>query len=128
MFRSGRTTCQGVAVVIGSGVISGLMFIGGSSPAVADPTPPPPAPLGCSAGDLARVAGGVADGTSVYLFTHPDVNNFFTSLRGQPRDEIRGDVKTFMDANPQVHADLLAIRQPLTDLRNQCGDTPDPMG
>ena len=29
-----------------------------------------------------------------YLFTHPDVNNFFTSLRGLPNEEIRGNVES----------------------------------
>ncbi len=29
---------------------------------------------------------GVWAGTSVYLFTHPDVNAFFTGLKGQPGD------------------------------------------
>jgi hemophore-related protein len=55
-----------------------------------------------------------------YLFTHPDVNNFFTSLRGKPNEEIRGDVQDYMGANPQVESDINGIRQPLTDLRNRC--------
>ena len=60
-----------------------------------------------------------------YLFTHPDVNNFFTSLRGLPNEEIRGDVERYMDANRQVESDINGIRQPLTDLRNRC-DAPAP--
>ena len=39
---------------------------------------------------------------------HPDVNNFFTSLKGQPRDQIRDQVQTYLDANPQVRDDLQA--------------------
>ena len=62
-----------------------------------------------------------------YLFTHPDVNNFFTSLRGLPNEELRGRVQTYMDANPQVQAEINGIRQPLTDLRNRC-DAPAPTG
>jgi heme-binding protein len=87
------------------------------------PTPAPPAPPGCSAADLARVSSGVASATSDYLYSlysHPDVNNFFTSLHGLPNDEIPNDVRNYMDANPQVRTDLTAIRQPLTDLRNGC--------
>ena len=60
-----------------------------------------------------------------YLFTHPDVNNFFTSLRGLPNEEIRGDVERYMDANRQVESDINGIRQPLTDLRSRC-DAPAP--
>ena len=64
---------------------------------------------------------------AAYLFTHPDVNNFFTSLRGLPNEELRGRVQTYMDANPQVEAEVNGIRQPVTDLRNRC-DAPAPLG
>jgi hemophore-related protein len=89
--------------------------------ASAEPAPaqPPPAP-NCTAADLAGVAAGVAAATSAYLFTHPDVNDFFTRVRGLPDDIVRGELRTYMDANPQVHNDLLGIRQPLTDLRDRC--------
>ncbi|MDT5234118.1 MAG: heme-binding protein, partial [Mycobacterium sp.] len=62
----------------------------------------------------------VSAATSTYLFTHPDVNWFFTSLEGQPRDQIRDDVRTYMDANPQTKADLTGIRQPLVNLSTRC--------
>ena len=62
---------------------------------------------------------------NLYLFSHPDVNWFFTSLEGQPREDIRDDVRTYLDANPQTKADLTGIRQPLVDLKNRCGNTPD---
>jgi hemophore-related protein len=61
-----------------------------------------------------------------YLFTHPDVNFFFTSLEGQHRDDIRDDVQTYLDANPVVKAELTGIRQPLVDLKNRCGTAPAP--
>jgi hemophore-related protein len=64
----------------------------------------------------------VSASTSAYLFTHPEVNNFFTSLEGQPRDQIRDDVQNYLNANPQVKADLTGIRQPLVDIKNRCGD------
>jgi len=70
----------------------------------ADPTP---APLpNCTAADLAQVSAGVAVATSAYLFGHPDVNAFFTSLKGQPRSDQADQVKQYMDANPQTHTDL----------------------
>ena len=37
-----------------------------------------------------------------YMFSHPDVNNFYTSLRGLPNEELHGRVQTYIDANPQV--------------------------
>jgi hemophore-related protein len=68
-----------------------------------------------------QVAAGVSAGTSVYLFTHPWVNDFFTSLQGQPRDQIRTQVRDYLAANPQEQAELQDIRQPMVDLRNRCG-------
>jgi hemophore-related protein len=66
------------------------------------------------------VSAGVASATAAYLFSHPDVNDFFTNLHGRPDGEIRGDVQNYSDANPQARSDLTGIRQSLTDLRNRC--------
>jgi hemophore-related protein len=49
------------------------------------------------------------------------VNNFFTGLKGQPKDQIRAQVQAFMEANPQVKADPQGIRQPSVDFRARCG-------
>ncbi len=109
---------------IAAGAVSGAMLFaaaGSASADVPDQGEPAPAPLpNCSAADLAQVAAGVAAATSVYLFTHPDVNAYFTSLKGQSRDDMRAQLQQYMDANPQTHADLLGIRQPMTDFRNRC--------
>jgi hemophore-related protein len=115
-----------VAGGISAGAIAAAIVFGGAGSALADPEPPPPAPVpapappNCTAADLANVAAGVAANTSAYLFAHPDVNDYFTSLKGQPRSDIREQVQGYMDANPQVHADLQAIRQPLVDMQNRC--------
>ena len=37
--------------------------------------------------------------------------------------DIRDDVQQYLDANPQVKAELTGIRQPLVDIKNRCGDT-----
>jgi heme-binding protein len=120
----GSATSRVVAGGIAAGAISGAMLFGAvglASPrAGADPEPAPPPP-NCTAADLAQVSAGVAAATSVYLYQHPDVNAYFTSLKGQPRDDIRDQLQQYMDANPQAHADLEAIRQPLTDFRSRCG-------
>jgi hemophore-related protein len=49
------------------------------------------------------------------------VNAFFTGLNGTPRDTLRSQIQQYLDANPQVKADLTGIRQPLKDLRDRCG-------
>ena len=108
----------GTARVIAGGVAAGAMLFAAVGSAAADPEPAPP---NCTAADLAQVSSGVAAATSAYLFTHPDVNAYFTSLKGQPRNDIAAQVKQYMDANPQTHADMEGIRQPLTDFRSRCG-------
>ena len=123
MLLSARSARRTVAGAIGTGAIAGAMLFGALPSAMADD--PALNPPNCTAADLAGVASGVSAATSTYLFTHPDVNWFFTSLEGQPREDIRDDVRTYLDANPQVKADLTGIRQPLVDLKNRCGNTPD---
>jgi hemophore-related protein len=103
---------------IGVGALAGAMLWGA---AIATADPPPPVPPPCTAAELARVMSGVTFDTSNYLTTHPDVNNFFTSLKGQPRDQISGQVQSYLDANPGVGDDLHAIRQPSVDFRDRCG-------
>ena len=123
MLLSARIARRAVAGVIGSGAIAGAVLFGALPSATADPADNPP---NCTAGDLAQVAAGVSAGTSVYLFTHPDVNWFFTSLEGLPRDQVRDKVSAYLDTNPQARADLTGIRQPLVDLKNRCGTAPAP--
>ena len=124
MLLSARAGRRVVAGALGAGAIAGAMLFGTIPSALADD--PALNPPNCTAGDLAGVASGVSASTSVYLFTHPDVNWFFTSLEGKPRDEVRSDVADYLNANPAVKADLTGIRQPLVDLKNRCGSAPAP--
>jgi hemophore-related protein len=121
MLLSARFARRAVAGAVGAGTLGGAMLFGAIPSAVAQPAPP-----NCTAADLAGVAAGVSAATSAYLFTHPDVNWFFTSLEGKPREEIRPQVQTYLDQNPQVKAELTGIRQPLVDLKNRCGAAPPP--
>ncbi len=114
MSLSAPTVRRAVAGTIATGAISGAMLFGSAAIAVADPPP------NCTAADLARVASGVSDATSTYLFTHPDVNAFFTGLKGQDRDVMRNNAQNYLNANPQVQADLQGIRQPLVDFKAGC--------
>lgn len=113
-----HATSRAVVGGIAAGALSGAMLFAAVGSAAADPEPAP-AP-NCTAADLAQVSAGVAAATSAYLFSHPDVNSFFTGLKGQPRTDQADQVKQYMDANTQTHTDLEGIRQPLTDFRNRC--------
>ena len=126
MVFSAPTVRRAVAGVLGAGAVTGVALFGalGVLPsASAQPAPPPP---NCTAADFSGVASGVSASSSAYLFTHPDVNYFFTSLEGLPREEIRTKVADYMNANPMAKADLTGIRQPLVDLKNRCGAAPAP--
>jgi hemophore-related protein len=114
MFLPACTARRIVAAAIGAGFI-----VAGTAPsALADPASPPPP--GCTAGDFEQINAQVSAATSAYLFTHPDVNAFFSSLRGQPKDQIRSQVKTYLDNNPPTQSELAGIRQPLRDMKNRC--------
>lgn len=109
---------RAVAAGIGASAVAGAMLFGTVPSAVADP-PPPPAP-GCSAADLEQVKSDVSAATAGYLFTHPDVNAYFSSLKGQPKDQVRNQIQTYLDNNPQAKSDLAGIRQPLHDMKSRC--------
>src|ERR1700694_3526964 len=123
MLVSARTARLVAAGAIGTGAVVGTTLFGAIPSALAnqDPNANPP---NCSAADLEGVRAGVSASTSAYLFTHPDVNYFFTRLEGLSRDQVRAQVKTYMANNPQVKADLTGIRQPLVDIRDRCGAPP----
>ena|SRR6516164_1903351 len=110
MSLSATAVSRAVAGAIGTGA----MLFASAAIALADPPP------NCTAGDLAGVQSGVSAATANYLFTHPDVNNFFTGLKGQSRDAQRDNVQNYLNANPQIQADLQGIRQPLVDLKARC--------
>ena len=117
MLPSARPTRRAVMGAIGAGALAGAMLFGAAATAAAQPPYPPP----CTAAELARVMSGVTFITGNYLTDHPDVNDFFTSLKGQPRDQIRDQVQTYLDAHPWVRDELQAIRQPSVEFRQRCG-------
>jgi hemophore-related protein len=120
-----RPAARVVAGAMAAGAVSAAMLLATAGSAAADwpmddPEPTPSSQPNCTAADLAQVSSGVAAATSDYLFAHPDVNAYITGLKGQPRDDSRAQLKQYMDANPQTHADLEGLRQPLTDFQNRC--------
>ena len=91
MLSSAHPARRAVMGAIGAGALAGAMLFGAAGTAAADPPPPVPPP--CTAAELARVMSGVTFDTSNYLTDHPAVNDFFTSLKGQPKDQIRDQVQ-----------------------------------
>jgi hemophore-related protein len=122
MLLSARIARRAIVGAVGTGAVAGAMLFGAVPSAMADD--PALNPPNCTAADLAGVAAGVSAATSAYLFTHPDVNWFFTSLEGLPRDQVREKVQDYLNGNPQAKTDLTGIRQPLVDLRDRCGAPP----
>ena len=100
MLLSARTARRAVAGAVGTGALAGAMLFGALPSAMAEEPP------NCTAADLAFTAAGVSKATSDYLFSHPDVNYFFTSLEGKNRDEVRTEVDKYMNANPITKGEL----------------------
>ena len=120
---------RAVVGAVGAVALAGAMLLGGAAAASAQPpTPPPPAPPNCSPADWAGVRAGVAAALSAYLFTHPPVNEFFATLQGQSREQVRPQVQAYLDANPQVRAELEGIRRPAVDFLDRCGARGVPLG
>src|SRR5262249_16236749 len=91
------------AACTGAGI--GAALFGASPPAKAnqDPAANPP---NCSAADLEGVRAGVSASTSTYLFTHPDLNDFMTSLKAMSREQVAEKVKQYMASHPDEQADM----------------------
>ncbi|MGY4710246.1 heme-binding protein [Mycolicibacterium sp. CBM1] len=100
-----------VAAVVLAG---GGVLVGSAATAAADPIP------NCTTADVTAVMTGVSASMTTYLFTHPDVNDFFTSLQGLKKSDAKQQTQDYLAANPQVRDELNAIRQPGVDLRNRC--------
>ena len=95
MSVSAPTVRRAVAGTFATAVISGATLFGSAAIAAADPPPD------CTAADLARIQSGVSAATSDYMFTHPDVNAFFTGLKGQDRDWCAATRRTTSTPTPR---------------------------
>jgi hemophore-related protein len=120
MSPSERTTRLLASGTIVAGGLLGAALFGGIPSALADQDPAANPP-NCTAADLEGVRAGVSAATSAYLFTHPDVNDYVTSLKGLSRAQVATKMKAYLAANPQVKTDMTGIRQPLADLKDRCG-------
>jgi hemophore-related protein len=106
-----RRSARLAAAVLGAGAL----LLGSPGLSQADDLPP-----GCTTADMTGVMSGISAAMSAYLFTHPDVNAFFSGLQGQPKTVVREQTEAYLSANPGVRADLEAIRQPSRDFRDRC--------
>jgi hemophore-related protein len=111
------------AVCTGAGIGAALF---GASPLAYANQDPGANPPNCSAADLEGVRAGVSASTSAYLFTHPDLNDFMTSLKGLSRAQVASKVKAYMATHADEQADMAGIRQPLVDIKDRCGAPPSP--
>ncbi len=110
----GRSVRRAAAAVLGAGA----MLLAAAGSALADsPADPPP---NCTTADMTAVMSGVSAAMSAYLFTHPDVNAFFSGLQGLPKVQVRDQTQSYLNANPQVRAEIDNIRQPSADFRTRC--------
>ena len=64
---------------------------------------------------MTGVMSGASAAMAAYLFTHPDVNAFFSGLQGLPKAQVRDETESYLAANPAVHAELEAIRSALIE-------------
>jgi hemophore-related protein len=114
---------KGMKLLVCTTLASAALFVAPLAHADEDPNANPP---NCSAADLEFARAGVQQATADYLFSHPDVNNFFNGLEGLPRGQASPKVAAYMKAHPQTQKDLTGIRQPLMDIKNRCGNPAPP--
>jgi hemophore-related protein len=108
-------------VCAGAGIGAALFVASPLANANQDPAADPP---NCTAADLEGVRAGVDASTSAYLFTHPDLNDFMSSLKAMSREQVAAKVKGYMASHPDEQTDMKNIRQPLLDIKNRCGAPP----
>jgi heme-binding protein len=111
------------AVCTGAGIAGALFVASPLAHANQDPAANPP---NCSAADLEGVRSGVDASTSAYLFTHPDLNDYMSSLKAMSRQQVAAKVNVYMASHPDEQADMANIRQPLADIKDRCGAPPSP--
>ncbi len=125
MLPSVRHARRAIEGAIGTGALAGAMLFGAAACIGPAGIHPRPRATTTTTGVYGRRTGPRDVGRHVRHVelptAHPAVNDFFTSLKGQPKDQISAQVQTYLDANPQVRADLQGIREPSVNFRERCG-------
>ena len=119
MLSSARPARRAVMGAISAGALAGAMLFGAAATAAAQPPPPVPPP--CTAAELARVMSGVTFDTSNYLTDHAAVNDYFTSLKGQPKDQIRDQVQSISTPIPKFGTSFMHSGNPWSTSANAVG-------
>ena len=104
MAAARRSIFHATEAVVGAGT---LLFGSAGLATAADPPP------GCTTADMTGVMSGISAAMS-------DVNDFFSGLQGQSKTAVRNQTDAYLNANPDVRADLDAIRAPSRDFRDRC--------
>ncbi|EID17646.1 heme-binding protein [Mycolicibacterium phlei] len=99
---------------LSTALLVGAALLGAAPVALADQP-------NCTTADLEGVRAGVDASTSVYLFTHPDLNAYVSTLEGLSREQVAEHMRDYLAQHPQEQAEMTGIRQPLVDLKNRCG-------
>ncbi|BBY18414.1 hemophore [Mycolicibacterium litorale] len=84
-------------------------------------TPATAAPDPCAASQVAKTVAAVATNTSNYLAANPETDQALTTIaqqQGGPASLVA--LKSYLDANPEVGADMQKLQQPLTSLSGRC--------
>jgi hemophore-related protein len=95
-------------------LLAGAALLGPAPSALADQP-------NCTSADLEGVRAGVDASTSAYLFTHPDLNLYVSTLHGLSREQVAQHMQGYLAQHPQEQGEMAGIRQPLVDLKNRCG-------
>lgn len=75
----------------------------------------------CAASEVARTIGSVSKSLGDYLDSHPETNQAMsTMLQQQAGPQSVTSLKSYLEGNPKVAADMAGIAQPLTNLSTQC--------
>lgn len=113
--RTAKVTARraGAAAAAASAVGgAAVLMLGPSAQAAPDP---------CAASEVAKTAGAVATNTGTYLETHPQTNQALTLItKQQGGAQSLVALKSYLDANPLVQADLQRLQQPLQSLGARC--------
>ena len=88
-----------------------------------DPAANPP---NCSAADLEFARAGVQQATAALPVRPSRREQLLQHLEGLTRDQSTPKVQAYMKTHPKTKADLTGIRQPLTDIKNRCGNPAPP--
>jgi heme-binding protein len=85
----------------------------------------PPIPR-TAAQQIWNAGAGVSASTLAYLFAHPDLNDFMTSLKAMSREQVASKVKDYMASHPDEQGRYDWHPPAPRRHQDQCGAPPSP--